>query len=155
MRNERPLTLGEIDLARPMFGSAIDYSRVRIIRRKWWPLQPRSIMMAPTGNIHVPAASECWSEDYSQESLALQGVIIHELTHVWQAQTRGRFYLPLMRHPFCRYHYELVQGRPFDRYGLEQQAEIVRHLFLLRHGVSHLDRTKITALEQLVPFQDV
>ena len=52
------------------------------------------------------------------------------MTHVWQAQTRGRFYLPLMRHPFCRYAYELVDGRPFGRYGLEQQAEIVRHRFL-------------------------
>jgi hypothetical protein len=40
-----------------------------------------------------------------------------------------------MRHPFCRYSYDLVPGRSFDRYGLEQQAEIVRHAFLARHGV--------------------
>ena len=47
------------------------------------------------------------------------------MTHVWQAQTSGRFYLPLMRHPFCRYAYELKPGKPFERYGIEQQAEIV------------------------------
>ena len=47
------------------------------------------------------------------------------MTHVWQAQKSGRFYLPLMRHPFCRYQYELKPGKPFHRYGLEQQAEIV------------------------------
>ena len=58
------------------------------------------------------------------------------MTHVWQTQTRGRFYLPLMRHPFCRYAYELVPDKPFDRYGLEQQAEIVRHAFLAARGVS-------------------
>ena len=38
---------------------------------------------------------------------------------------KGRFYLPLMRHPFCRYDYRLAPGKPFDRYGLEQQAQIV------------------------------
>jgi hypothetical protein len=57
------------------------------------------------------------------------------MTHVWQAQRGGRFYLPLMRHPFCRYGYRLVPGRRFERYGLEQQAEIVRHRFLAERGV--------------------
>ena len=35
----------------------------------------------------------------------------------------------------CRYAYAFVPGRPFDRYGLEQQAEIVRHAFLQGRGV--------------------
>jgi hypothetical protein len=35
-----------------------------------------------------------------------------------------------MRHPFCRYAYALRPGKPFARYGIEQQAEIVRHRFL-------------------------
>jgi hypothetical protein len=39
-----------------------------------------------------------------------------------------------MRHPFCRYRYALEEGRPFGRYGLEQQAEIVRHIFLAQRG---------------------
>jgi hypothetical protein len=130
----RPLTPGEIALARTIFGDAIDYSRVRMVRRKWWPFQPRSVAMAPTGNIHFHPHSDLWSEDFAREPLHRQGLFMHELTHVWQAQTRGRFYLPLMRHPFCRYGYEVDPARPFDRYGLEQQAEIVRHLFLADHG---------------------
>jgi len=92
--------------------------------------------MAPSGNIHFHPKSRHWSEDFSKESLSLQGLFIHEMTHVWQAQTRGRWYLPLMRHPFCRYGYQLVEGRPFDRYGLEQQAEMVRHRFLAQFGHS-------------------
>ncbi|HZS93690.1 MAG TPA: vgr related protein, partial [Chloroflexota bacterium] len=44
------------------------------------------------------------------------------------------FYLVLMRHPFCRYSYRLKPGKPFGSYGLEQQAEIVRHRFLADHG---------------------
>ena len=132
----RPLTAGEIALARSVFGDAIDYRRVRMVRGKWWPFQPKGIVMAPTGNIHFHPASRLWSDDFSKERLSLQGLFIHVMTHVWQTQTRGRFYLPLMRHPFCRYRYQLVDGRPFGRYGLEQQAEMVRHRFLADRGLA-------------------
>ena len=90
--------------------------------------------MAPCGNIHFHPRGKLWSDDFSKEPLQVQGFFMHEMTHVWQAQKGGRFYLPLMRHPFCRYRYELVPGRPFGRYGLEQQAEIVRHVFLAGCG---------------------
>lgn len=148
MKHSRLLTEGEIALARSIFGNAIDFERVRIVRGKWWPFQPRGIVMAPTGNIHFHPSDPRWSEDFSKAPLELQGLLIHELTHVWQAQTRGRFYLPLMRHPFCRYSYDLVPGRPFDLYGLEQQAEIVRHAFLARHGV----RLSAVPGPSLLPF---
>jgi hypothetical protein len=135
MKVSRPMTEGEIELARSVFGDAIDYRHVRLIRGKWWPLQPRGIVMAPTGNIHFHPDDPHWSEDFSKSSLEQQGLLIHELTHVWQTQKGGRFFLLLMRHPFCRYAYHLRPGRTFDRYGLEQQAEIVRHSFLARHGL--------------------
>jgi hypothetical protein len=135
MKQSRSLTDGEVELALSMFGDAIDYARVRIVKGKWWPFQQRGIVMAPTGHIHFHPDDPRLVEDFSKAPLELQGLFIHELTHVWQAQTRGRFYLPLMRHPFCRYAYDLVPGRLFGRYGLEQQAEIVRHAFLARHGV--------------------
>ena len=139
MKGSRPLASGEIALARSIFGDAIDYGRVKLVRRKWWPFQARGIVMAPTGNIHFHPQSHLWSEDFSKERLSLQGLFIHEMTHVWQAQARGRFYLVLMRHPFCRYTYQLEKGRPFDRYGLEQQAELVRHRFLADRGVTTAD----------------
>ena len=149
----RPLTPGEIALARTVFGNAIDYSRVRLVHRKWWPLQPRGTVMAPTGNIHFHPKGGLWSEDFSKESLHQQGLFIHEMTHVWQAQTRGRFYLPLMRHPFCSYRYRIVPGRPFGSYGLEQQAEIVRHLFLARQGAGSSSSPPLPVLEKLCPVE--
>ena len=133
-KEERPLTGGEVALARSIFGDAIDYGEVRLFRGKWWPFHPRNAAMAPTGDIWFHPVAGGWSEDFSREPLSRQGFFIHELTHVWQTQKLGRYYLPLMRHPFCRYRYELKPGRPFDRYGLEQQAEIVRHRFLADHG---------------------
>jgi hypothetical protein len=130
----RQLTPGEIALARTIFGDAIDYGRVRLFRGKWWPFQPPRTAMAPTGNIHFHPNGGGWSADFATEPLGQQAYFMHELTHVWQAQTKGRFYLPLMRHPFCRYRYELTPGRPFNRYGLEQQAEIVKDAFLASRG---------------------
>ena len=134
MKGARLLTRGEVALARDVFGRAIDYDRVRIVRRKWWPFQPKGIVMAPTGNIHFHPACENYRDDFATAPLSLQGLFIHEMTHVWQAQRHGRFYLPLMRHPFCRYAYTVKEGRRFDRYGLEQQAELVRHHFLATRG---------------------
>ncbi len=134
MASARSLTPGETALARSVFGDAIDYARVRLVRRKWFPFQPRGTVMAPTGNLHFHPHSDLWSDDFAAEPLHRQGLFIHEMTHVWQSQQRGRFYLPLMRHPFCHYSYALRDGRPFERYGLEQQAEIVRHIFLADNG---------------------
>ncbi|MFL6761736.1 MAG: vgr related protein [Sphingomicrobium sp.] len=132
----RSLTPGEVELARSIFDDAIEYSKVQMFRGKWWPFQPRRSAMAPSGDIWFHPDGGGWSEDFSNEPLSLQAFWIHEMTHVWQAQKGGRFYLPLMRHPFCHYRYELKPGKPFRRYGVEQQAEIVRHRFLADRGAS-------------------
>jgi hypothetical protein len=107
---------------------------VRIRRRRWFPFQPARTVMAPCGHVHFHPKAESYRNDFSQSEPALQGLFIHEMTHVWQAQQKGRWYLPLMRHPFCRYDYVLRPGSPLERYGIEQQAEIVRHVFLLTRG---------------------
>jgi hypothetical protein len=148
MAETRLLTPGEIELARSVFGEAIDYTQVRLVRGKWWPLQPRGIVMAPMGHIHFHPHGEQWSDDFAREPLGRQGLFVHEMTHVWQAQSKGRFWLPLMRHPFCRYDYALREGRPFNRYGIEQQAEIVRHVFLSDRGAV----TTICPPRALLPF---
>ncbi len=118
-----------------MFGDAIDYSQVRLVKRKWWPFHPRNAAMAPMGHIYFHPGGGVWSEDFSKEPLGRQGFFIHEMTHVWQTQTKGDWYLILHRHPWARYKYTLKPGRQLEDYGIEQQAEIVRHAFLLRSGV--------------------
>ena len=148
----RPLTTGERNLAASIFGGALMYEAVMVKRRKWFPFQPKNILMAPTGHVHVHPQSDYWSDDYSQERVSLQALFLHELTHVWQSQKRGRYYLPLMRHPFCRYDYAVRAGWPFDRYGLEQQAEIVRHTFLLRNRMRVRGAPPLDVLESILPF---
>ena len=136
-----------------MFGAAIDLDRVRLHHRKWFPFQPKGAIMAPDGHIWVHPGGRLWRDDYSQAPLGLQGLFLHEMTHVWQAQQRGRWYLVLMRHPFCRYAYDFRPGWPLDRYGLEQQAEIVRHVFLLRQGYEAATPAGLAALEEVLPFR--
>lgn len=117
-----------------MFGAAIDLDRVTIRRRRWFPLQPRRVVMAPWGHLHFHPHSPWWCDDFATAPLDLQGLFIHEMVHVWQAQQRGWWYLPLVRPFSSRYSYWLIPGWELARYGIEQQAEIVRHIFLLRNG---------------------
>lgn len=149
----RPLTQGECALVRDTFGNAIALAPVRIKRRRFFPFQPRGTVMAPMGHLHFAPACPHYADDFAAAPLALQGLFIHEMVHVWQAQTRGRWWLVLMRHPFCRYGYDLVPGQPFERYGIEQQAEIVRHLFMARMRAPVDGAPSLGVLERILPFR--
>lgn len=150
--SSRPLTAGEITLARQVFGDAIRYDQVRIHHRKWMIFQPPRVTMAPMGHIHFHPRGSMYCHDFCEGHLAQQAHFIHEMTHVWQAQTRGRWYLVLMRYPGMRYSYTLKPGWPLTRYNLEQQAEILRHFFLLRRGQTVAGAPGIEAYRAILPF---
>ena len=135
-----------------MFGEAIDCARVMLKRRRWFPLQPRGVVMAPWGHVHFHPLSPSYCDDFAAAPLELQGLFIHEMTHVWQAQTRGWWYLPLCRSFSRRYEYCLKPGWPLERYGIEQQAEIIRHAFLLRNGARLAGVGDAEVFEILVRF---
>ena len=146
----RPLTPGEKDLARSVYGDAIDLAPVEICRHRWFLFQPRHVVMAPRGRIHFHPHGDLYRDDFAAAPLGEQGLFIHEMCHVWQHQ-RG-IYLPLARHPFCRYHYSIKPGWPLKRYGIEQQAEIVRHAFLLRAGARVIGAPGLQTYESILPF---
>ena len=108
--------------------------------------------MAPRGHLHFHPRGEAYCDDFSRESVARQGLLIHELTHVWQTQTRGDWYLVFNRHPFCRYDYALRPGQPLTAYGIEQQAMIVQHAFWLRSGLRLAGVADAAAYDALVNF---
>ena len=152
MGAERPLTPGEVALVREVFGSAIDPAKVMIRRRKWFVFHPRNVTMAPTGHLHFHPGGKNYCDDFSQASPASQGHFIHEMTHVWQSQTRGRWYVPLLGAVQRKYGYTLKPGKPLTSYGIEQQAEIVAHAFMLRRGWKAAGNAELEALEALLPF---
>jgi hypothetical protein len=135
-----------------MFGHSIAYDKVRIRRRKFFPFQPRHTTMAPRGHLHFHPEGDSYCDDFALADRIAQGLFIHEMTHVWQTQTRGEWYLPLHRHPFCRYDYSLKPGWSLERYGIEQQAQIVKHAFWLRNGVQVAGVADVAAYDLLVRF---
>ncbi len=149
-KSGRPLTQRERELARSVFGNALDYDIIRIHNRKWWWFQSKRITMAPDGHLWFHPKNELFCEDFCDGHLQLQGLFIHELVHVWQHQ-KGIF-LPLRRYPFSRYSYSLKPGWKLDRYGIEQQAEIVRHIFLLRHGYKVPGAPPLEQYDGILPF---
>ena len=148
--SSRLLTDAERNLAASVFGSAIDYARVRVHRAKWWPFQPRQVAMAPDGHLWLSPRGDLYCDDFCEQALGRQGLFVHEMTHVWQHQCG--VYLPLARHPFCQYSYSLKPGWPLGRYGLEQQAEIVRHAYLLRQGARVPGAPSLEQYHSILPF---
>ena len=108
--------------------------------------------MAPRGHVHFHPGGDSYCEDFSQADIFRQALLIHELVHVWQVQTRGSWFLVTRRMPWARYDYSLKPGWSLERYGIEQQAEIVKHAFLLRNGVKLAGIADKAAYDVLVRF---
>ncbi len=134
-----------------MFGPAIDPAPVRIHRLKWWMWQPHWVTMAPDGHLWFHPNGDQYSPDFSAERTWLTGHFIHEMVHVWQHQTG--IDLRLKRPPLARYRYlPLTPDKPFTRYGLEQQAEIVKDAWLLTRNTRLANRPPLAVYRALVPF---
>ncbi len=147
----RPLTAGEVALARSLFHDAIDYGAVRLHHRRWAFWHHARYVMAPDGHLWFAPGNRWWRADFAAAELPAQGLFCHEMTHVWQHQS-GRN-LITERPLWARYRYlPLKSGRRFEAYGLEQQAEIVRHIFLLRAGVAVPGAPPLEVYERLLPF---
>ena len=147
--DSRGLTEGELRLAMSVFGEAIDFDSVRIFRRKYFPFQPRRRAMAPDGNIYFHPRSSAYRDDFSVAGPYLQGLFIHEMTHVWQHQSGTNVRRAIFNR---RYRYRLKKGKSFRHYGLEQQCEIVRDYFLA--SSQHKPEAGLDLYEEILPFID-
>lgn len=136
---KRNLSASEIQMARLIFGEQIDYDIVQIANRRILPMfQPKSGGMCTANTINITGTAYC--DEYTQK---LSSFFIHEMTHIWQFQKSpayfGKKYMAeLRKHHFNyaanAYKYELVEGKDFHDYGLEQQACIVQDYFALTHN---------------------
>ncbi|MBP2279558.1 hypothetical protein H4W00_000371 [Psychrobacter sp. PL19] len=139
-RKSRPLSAGEIVLARSVFGDSIKLEEVTV-KTAWWVL--KNYAVSPNGHIYFHPAD--WIADFSDTSISKQSWLIHELTHVWQLQ-QG---LKVVRGALInrRYDYVLEAGKSFFNYGIEQQARMVQDYFIRRAC-----RQDCQALEACIPF---
>lgn len=131
----RPLTAGEIALARRVFGDAISYDKVGVTARAFMPLQPHGTAMAPDGNLYMYG---CYHDDFSKQPPLTQSHFIHEMAHVWQKQNgvldpiASAFKLSLQyRFNYnAAYLYKLESTKDLTAYNMEQQATIIQDYFL-------------------------
>jgi hypothetical protein len=140
----RFLTPAETRLAESVFGGAIDYDSVRVHNRKWAFFQPRGVAMSPDGHLWFHPKGHLYCADFCEGHVDEQGLFIHEMTHVWQRQSGVNLILRS---------YTLKPGWPLVRYGIEQQAEIVRHTFLMREGRTIAGAPSLEQYRSILPFR--
>ncbi len=128
----RRLTQGECDLAREVFGAAIAPQRVRILSVPVW----RRAFVAGPRLIVWPAPTMRADFAHPDTPLRTQAVFVHELTHVWQAQSGINLLLGKLRagDGAAAYAYDLVNGPGFQALNIEQQAMVVEDAFRLSRG---------------------
>lgn len=124
----RPLTAGEIALARLVFGGAIDYQRVRVHNTRFIPfLQRKDVCITPNGELYFHISR--YRPDFSLATPQEQQWFMHEMAHVWQYQLgypvmwRGAIRLGLS------YDYEVSPERRLCDFNMEAQAEVLADYF--------------------------
>ncbi len=147
----RRLTEGEVALAGGVFGDALATGKVRIAALPAW----RRAFVTGASLIFWPARTA--RRDFSLASLTLQSVLVHELTHVWQAQTGVNLVLAKLRAGDgpAAYRYDPGPGARFADLNIEQQAMVVQHAFLAARGggTPHPEETYASLLAG-APFPD-
>ena len=128
----RPMTPGEIEMARLLFRDAIDYGRVRIYGRGflWFGLQHPHVAISPNGNIYFTAAR--YLDDFSTSTPGNKHWFIHEMVHVWQYQLGYPVLLRGALRLFLRYDYVLSANKRLSDYDMEAQGELLADYFALR-----------------------
>jgi hypothetical protein len=150
----RALTPAERALAADMFGAVLNLDPVRIyacppfwrrafVAGRWFG---RDWMIFPVAEAF---------DDFAGPGAPLQAsaTLIHELTHVWQAQTGVNLLLAKLKagDDAAAYAYHPGGVRPWNELNIEQQATLVEHLFLARHGVA--TPWSEATLRQVLPFK--
>ncbi len=130
--DERPLTQGEIDMASKIFGSALNYTRVKVHRGSYFPfnLQDEHTAVTPNGEIYFLA--DDYRADYALSRDFYKHWFMHEMVHVWQYQLgypvrlRGAVRIGL------NYHYELDDSRKLCDYNMEAQGDLIADYFAIK-----------------------
>lgn len=132
----RPLTQGEILLARQVFRDSIIYSLACIHNEPYAFFQPNRSGMTPNGEIYIKGKN-IYSADYSKTVPQLKAFYIHEMVHVWQFQNKIlRPISAAISESFLNgfdynkaYEYTLDSTFDLTDYKIEQQAAIIEDYY--------------------------
>ena len=137
----RPLTDGERALVHENFGPAVALDRVRLwscpaLALTGRPFVAGGLLWPGRSLILYPPAQA--REDFAAPGtpVAVQGVFLHEMTHVWQSQRGVNLLFAKLRagDSAASYAYALDPPCAWAGFNIEQQAMIVQHDYLRRCG---------------------
>lgn len=133
----RPLTPGETDLAREVFGEALDYAPIRFLPAPW-PFDRAFVPGGWFGRDWIVWPAQGLPDDLSAAPLGMQSTFIHELTHVWQAQRGVNLLIGKLKAGDSKasYAYPLAADCDWNHLNIEQQAMVVEHRFRLSRGLN-------------------
>jgi hypothetical protein len=125
----RGLTPQEIEIARSVFGDALDTSQIRI--------NDGGVPFAGDNAVAFPNRIVFPQGTLSQPGSNFNGWLVHELTHIWQYQRGNTVPELAVDAAGGDYDYggpeglEAAQraGKPFGQFTFEEQAQIVRHYY--------------------------
>lgn len=150
----RPLTEGEIAMARLVFKDSINYSAVRIHNEEYLPFgfQNDDTAMTPNGSLYFNPKK--FILDFSTESDREKIWFMHEMAHIWQYQlgysvTWSGFWIAVTGGYFNRRAYRFDRtdykdpkdsskdspdvNKTLPDFNMEQQAEIIAEYFGAKH----------------------
>ena len=151
---------GVLVLVEAEFGTGtIDVDKVNITRKKAWIFHRKNDAMAPDGDIYFHPDGNAYMDDFSTGDLSTQGFFLHEMTHVYEVQTTGKT-LWSIKGAFNTYKVipsDIINGKQWESFNIEQQAQIVRFHFYSKHGrypTSWTNKTRPTTadFEKILPF---
>ena len=127
----RKMTEGEKAYARKIFDDLIDYDEVEIIEG--------GVTATTLCSIGGANGFVIGNTIYLRNNVYTLDLLIHELTHVWQYKTKQLTAIGgLKMHAEAKlqgrpddflYKYDLYDPRPFEKYGIEQQAQILQDAY--------------------------
>jgi Rhs element Vgr protein len=133
---KRKFTIGEIEMARKIFGDSIRYKDVRIHHGDWWLFTgTQNTAVTPNGDIYLPARTELYKDDFSvNKNREYISLFMHEMTHVWQHQMGYSVKwhgMTVSSKGIEAYRYELSSDLKLADFNMEQQGEIISDYFCI------------------------
>lgn len=133
-----PLNQKEIFIAKYIFGSSLDISKVMMFHKASFSKQ---ISRTIRNNIFFNHSHKLKDPGYRNSEPFLK-IFIHELTHVWQFQNKGSYYIVdslvnqslgyvLHNKRTEAYKYNLSIDQDFKNYNVEQQAKMIEEYFAM------------------------
>lgn len=131
----RALTAGEGALARGAFEDALDLAPIRFLSAPW-PLTRAFVAGRWFGRDWIVWPRVTLPADIAAAPLKLQATLVHELTHVWQAQQGVNLLTGKLRagDRAASYEYPVGMDCSWGDLNIEQQAMVVEHRFRLLQG---------------------